>query len=155
MKVNRHSKIVSVFSVLLFCMGLVMNANAGIGDDGVGGEKPTVEDPSPAPKLIVGKIISSKSKKYVFKGTITDVQTNQPVKGAKITMKGTGVGVVTDAYGLYLFSIPENLVKDNMFFEITSPGYERKSFFIDKDMLPIIDEAVEGRIKRLIVKQLS
>jgi hypothetical protein len=42
-----------------------------------------------------------------------------------------------------------------MFFEINTPGYERKSFFIDKDMLPIIDEAVEGRIKRMSVKQLS
>lgn len=67
-------------------------------------------------------------------------------------MKGTSVGAVTDAYGLYLFNIPENLVKENMFFEINYPGYERKSFFIDKDLLPILDEGVNGQIKRLLLK---
>ncbi|MCD6068348.1 MAG: CarboxypepD reg-like domain [Bacteroidetes bacterium] len=148
MKVNQHNKVVSMLSVFVFCFVLAMNAKA----DGVG-DKPNVEDPSPAPKLLVGKIISSsKAKKYVFRGSITDIQTNLPVKGARITMKGTSVGVVTDAYGLYLFSIPESLVKDNMFFEINYPGYERKSFFIDKDLLPIVDQGIEGHIKRIMLK---
>lgn len=149
MRTAKKNKLVWI--VTLFISGFfAMSATAATGDD----EKPGVEDPTPASKLMVGKLISSRNdhKKYVFKGIITDLQTNLPLKGAKITMKGTSVGAVTDAYGLYLFNIPENLVKENMFFEINYPGYERKSFFIDKDLLPILDEGVNGQIKRLLLK---
>ncbi len=144
-----NKKMLPFFTVLLFSL-FVMTAKA----DGVT-PKNGDEDPSPTPvsKLTVGKVISGKSssvKKYVFKGSVMDVHTNMPVKGAKVTMKGTNVGVVTDTYGLYLFTIPENLVKENMFFEINYPGYERKSFFIDKDLLPMVEQGIDGRIKRFM-----
>lgn len=144
-----NKKMLPLMTVLMFCL-MVLNAKAdGPGTDPKNGD----EDPAPASKLTIGKVISGKSssaKKYVFKGSVIDIQTNLPVKGAKITMKGTNVAVVTDAYGLYLFTIPENLVKENMFFEINYPGYERKSFFVDKDLLPILEQGIDGRIKRFM-----
>lgn len=154
MKTTQINNMKSIISLLVFCV-FVVSAKAGVGNNDKNHDGSGVEDPTPASKLTVGKVISSRSydkKKYVFKGSVTDIKTNLPVKGAKVSMKGTDVSVVTDAYGLYLFNIPEELVKDNMFFEINYPGYERKSFFINKDFLPLLEQSVDGQIKRFMLK---
>ena len=57
-------------------------------------------------------------------GTVTDDK-GEPVIGASIRVKGTGMGTVTDAQGTYTLQAPENAV-----LEVSSLGYENKEVAI-------------------------
>ncbi|MEN8119693.1 MAG: TonB-dependent receptor [Bacteroidota bacterium] len=49
-------------------------------------------------------------QEITIKGTITDAETNEPIAGANIVVKGTTNGTISDLEGNYTLSVPENAV---------------------------------------------
>jgi len=57
---------------------------------------------------------------YIIKGKVTAEDTNKPLPGVNIIIKGTPVGTVTDINGEFLL----NVEKENIVLSFSHPGYE-------------------------------
>lgn len=106
----------------------------------------------PAPKLMIGKIITTKStekKSAVVKGKLIDDKTKKPITGAIVNVKGTKTTVVSNSSGLYLFSIPEELKTKDLYLQIVYQGYEKKDVFIPKEMIPSSTYKMQESLKKI------
>ena len=64
-----------------------------------------------------------------MKGVVLDVQTNQPVSGASINIKGTQNGTSADAAGNFQLPVEK---KNTMELEFSAIGYEPQTMLLDK-----------------------
>lgn len=65
---------------------------------------------------------------HTVKGTLTDIQTKEPVEFANIGVIGKGVGTVTDEKGNYSLVIPDSLLKEPV--RISRIGYQTKDLSV-------------------------
>ena len=88
------------------------------------------KDISAAPGKLEGKVAGvmvSKAKNKALTGIVKD-ESGQPIPGASIKVKGTNVGVVTDANGK--FTLPA--VSDKAILDLAFIGYEKKEVAVNK-----------------------
>jgi len=64
-----------------------------------------------------------------MKGVVLDAQTNQPVPGASINIKGTQNGTMADTSGKFLLRAEKNNVLE---LEVSAIGYETQTVVLDK-----------------------
>ncbi len=73
--------------------------------------------------------------KNIFRGTLIDAGTNEPISFANIVIKGTKTGVTSDINGDFKFTIPDSLLNSKYTFRISYIGYETKDYFVkEKDI---------------------
>ena len=80
----------------------------------------------------VGKVVASPVEAVIpvaMKGTVLDVQNNQPVAGASISVKGGEVGTMADTTGNFLLRVD---TKGALELEFSAIGYETQTVLVDK-----------------------
>ena len=77
--------------------------------------------------------------KNIFRGTLIDAGTNEPISFASIIIKGTKKGVTSYINGNFNFIIPDDLLEARYTFRISYIGYETKDYFIKtKDLNTLV-----------------
>ncbi len=66
----------------------------------------------------------------LFKGTVTDSKTNEPLVFATLFIEGTNVATVCNSEGQFSFKVPKNMLTKNFF--ISYIGYEKKAIPISQ-----------------------
>jgi hypothetical protein len=85
-------------------------------------------------------ITTKDSLKNFIKGKVFDSETKEPLAGASIIIKGKNIGTTADMNGVFTFNIPENLITDQIVFNVLYVGFEPKEFIIYKKDLPMDKE---------------
>jgi hypothetical protein len=94
-------------------------------------QKKSLNDLIPNEKILQ----TDDTSKNVFKGTLIDAGTNEPISFASISIKGNKTGVTSDINGNFKFVIPDSLLNTKYTFRITYIGYETKDYFVkEKDI---------------------
>lgn len=62
-------------------------------------------------------------RKNVVKGNVTDKETNEPLIGVSVAVKGTQTGTITDMNGNYTLTIPNNIQRENAKLIFSYLGY--------------------------------
>jgi len=75
--------------------------------------------------------------KNVFRGTLIDAGTNEPISFACISIKGNKTGVTSDINGNFKFAIPDSLLKKKYTFRISYIGYETKDYFVKEQDIQV------------------
>ena len=71
--------------------------------------------------------LSAQEKKFTINGSITDASNGEDLIGAGISIQGTNIGTVTNAYGLYSLSLPAGKYR----LSISYIGYQKKEVDVD------------------------
>ena len=87
-----------------------------------------------------GDNLPKDSLKNFIKGKVFDSETKEPLAGASIIIKGKNIGTTADMNGVFTFNIPENLITDQIIFNVLYIGFEPNEFIIYKKDLPIDKE---------------
>jgi CarboxypepD_reg-like domain len=85
-------------------------------------------------------ITTKDSLKNFIKGKVFDSETKEPLAGASIIIKGKNIGTTADMNGVFTFNIPENLITDQIVFNVLYVGFEPNEFIIYKKDLPMDKE---------------
>jgi hypothetical protein len=85
-------------------------------------------------------ITTKDSLKNFIKGKVFDSETKEPLAGASIIIKGKNIGTTADMNGIFTFNIPENLITDQIVFNVLYVGFEPNEFTIYKKDLPMDKE---------------
>ena len=64
-----------------------------------------------------------------FVGSVIDIENNQPVPYANISVFNMPVGTCTNSYGYFMLNLPDSLAKGRL--DISCIGYKSRSFPID------------------------
>lgn len=88
-----------------------------------------------------------------FVGSVIDIENNQPVPYANISVFNMPVGTCTNSYGDFMLNLPDSLAKGRL--DISCIGYKSRSFPIDslvgKDTLLFLLEPREYQIEDVVV----
>jgi CarboxypepD_reg-like domain len=76
-------------------------------------------------------------KKNWIKGRVLDSETEEPLIGATVAIKGTKTGVVTDVEGKFKLVLPDSLLTDRMALVVAYTGYEQRVISFDKKDIPM------------------
>jgi hypothetical protein len=78
--------------------------------------------------------------KNFIKGKVYNSETKEPLPGASISIKGKNIGTTTNINGVFAFNIPENLIEDQIVFNVLYIGFDPLEFIIYKKDLPVDKE---------------
>jgi hypothetical protein len=83
--------------------------------------------------LIQNPVISSDTAIRIIKGQLIDSISRQPLEGAIVRFKGKRIGVSTNDKGFFILNVPDSLVANTIFLNISSIGYQTATFVINSD----------------------
>ena len=91
-----------------------------------------------------GKLFLQKKnpeKKHSISGYIKDARTGETLVGAAVYIPGMGLGVISNAYGFYSFTLPE----DRYPFQWSYVGYEnaQKTISLTKDITHLMNQVLQ------------
>ncbi|MEJ0105148.1 MAG: SusC/RagA family TonB-linked outer membrane protein [Bacteroidota bacterium] len=101
--------------------------------------------------LLLGSIASAQTPVTVIKGKVTDAETNQPMAGVSVGIKGTTTGVVTDEKGN--FSVSASSANTLTFSYI---GYNNIEIAVGSQaVINVALQSVAGQLKDVVVTALG
>ncbi|THU40642.1 T9SS type A sorting domain-containing protein [Niastella caeni] len=93
-------------------------------------KKPVVQMPDCSPRMgAIAVVVPDPLPPKQIDGLVLDSNSNQPIDGASVWIKGTTKGVITDSTGKFMLLIDET--KKSVTLEISVIGYETKTLVVD------------------------
>lgn len=87
-------------------------------------------------------------------GNVLDSETKEGLSGVLIMIRGTNVGVVTNTNGNFNLNIPDHLSNSPIHLIITSVGYSKQEFAINKNSLNTTKEYLITKTEQILTGEV-
>jgi hypothetical protein len=78
-------------------------------------------------------VILSDTVIHTIRGQLIDSISRQPLEGAIVLFKGKRIGVSTNDKGFFILNVPDSLVANTIFLNISSIGYQSTTLIINSN----------------------